>query len=179
MLIHERAELIATVAHGATGQKRRYSGEDYIVHPRAVVALLVEHAQDEHYDTLAAAWLHDVLEDTELDGRVILEFCSLDVFQAVVTLTNEPLTYGNRKERKEADNKRLASAPGWVQTVKVADLIDNTRSIVQYDPDFAKVYMREKAELLKVLTRADPALLTMARKIVDEYYTSQNYFDYI
>lgn len=52
----------------------------------------------------------------------------------------------------------------WVQTIKVADLISNTSSIVRHDPKFAVVYLDEARQLLDVLTRADPRLLAMARE---------------
>ncbi len=48
------------------------------------------------------------------------------------------------------------------QTIKLADLISNTRSIVERDPKFAVTYLAEKRELLKVLTDGDPALYRMA-----------------
>ena len=44
------------------------------------------------------------------------------------------------------------------QTIKVADIIDNTKSIVRRDPGFAEVYLKEKAALLEVLTKADAGL---------------------
>ena len=43
------------------------------------------------------------------------------------------------------------SAPERAQTIKVADIIDNTKSIVRRDPGFAEVYLKEKAALLEVL----------------------------
>ncbi|HCP79386.1 MAG TPA: guanosine polyphosphate pyrophosphohydrolase, partial [Pusillimonas sp.] len=57
--------------------------------------------------------------------------------------------------------------PGWVQTIKCADLISNTGSIVQFDPDFAKVYLEEKRLLLGVLTKADRRLWTIANEIAE------------
>ena len=51
----------------------------------------------------------------------------------------------------------------------MADPIDNTRSIVGHDPDFAVVYMREKRLLLDVLTKADPALREIAVKQLQSY----------
>ena len=56
-----KAEGFARAAHH--GQRRRYGGAPYIVHPMAVV-----HALRWHFFTgpvLAAAWLHDVVEDTQ------------------------------------------------------------------------------------------------------------------
>ena len=56
------------------------------------------------------------------------------------------------------------------QTIKLADLIDNARDIQVNDPNFAVVYMREKKDLLKVLTKGNKDLYNVAQKIIDEYY---------
>jgi hypothetical protein len=72
---------------------------------------------------------------------------------------------GDRKIRKAIDRNHLAGASARAQTIKLADLIDNSRSIVERDPDFAKVYLAEKRELLAVLTEGDETLLNRARAI--------------
>jgi GTP diphosphokinase / guanosine-3',5'-bis(diphosphate) 3'-diphosphatase len=78
------------------------------------------------------------------------------------------LETGNRAARKTASRERLALAEGWVQTIKVADLISNTGSIVIHDPDFARVYLREKRLLIDVMVDADRRLraLALAQTIV-------------
>ena len=43
MTLIEKAQLFATVAHAAVGQKRKYSGDDYIVHPVRVARIVKEH----------------------------------------------------------------------------------------------------------------------------------------
>jgi hypothetical protein len=72
--------------------------------------------------------------------------------------------YGNRAERKVREKDRLAKISADAQTIKVADLIDNTKSIVERDPGFAKVYLKEKAAVLAVMTKADPRLLAKAKE---------------
>lgn len=64
------------------------------------------------------------------------------------------------------DRDHSASASADAQTVKLADLISNTKSIVKHDPNFAKVYIREKEALLKVLTRGNSRLHAAASKQV-------------
>ena len=49
-------------------------------------------------------------------------------------------------------------------------MIDNTKSILQHDPNFARVYMKEKKLLLEYLQEGDKNLLEIATRIVDEYY---------
>ena len=67
---------------------------------------------------------------------------------------------------KALDRQHSAAAPAEAQTIKVADLISNTRSIVAHDPGFAKLYLEEKRMLLEVLTKADPTLLNQAQEQV-------------
>lgn len=62
---------------------------------------------------------------------------------------------------------RLGNAPGWVQTIKCADLISNTSSIVLHDPKFAVTYLEEKRLLLEALTQADHRLLAMAKSVIN------------
>jgi len=78
--------------------------------------------------------------------------CGGDVAAGVRWLSD--METGNRAERKRLSRERLAQAPGWVQTIKRADLVSNTSSIVLHDPNFARVYLREKRDLLDVLTKA-------------------------
>ena len=161
----ERAKVFATAAHAAVGQTRKYTGEPYVVHPMEVASLVESVGGTEAM--VAAALLHDVLEDTGVTVDVLEEQLGSEVADLVLWLTDvSKPNDGNRSTRKALDRQHSAAAPAAAQTVKVADLISNTRSIVAHDPDFAKVYLAEKRLLLDVLTRADPTLLTMARKQV-------------
>ena len=63
-----RAYLCAEKAH--SGQTRR-SGEPYVTHPLAVAHILADMHMD--HQSLAAAMLHDVIEDTEVDKLEIIE----------------------------------------------------------------------------------------------------------
>ena len=63
MTIAPKARIYATAAHAAIGQVRKYTGERYIQHPCAVVNLVLSVPHTE--EMIAAAWLHDVVEDTE------------------------------------------------------------------------------------------------------------------
>ena len=55
-------------------------------------------------------------------------------------------------------------------TIKLADLIDNTGSIVSRDPKFAIIYMTEKKALLEVLVHGDKTLYAQARNLVDDFF---------
>ena len=60
------------------------------------------------------------------------------------------------------DRDKLASASAEAQTIKYADLISNGKDIMQNDPNLPKVYMKEKADLLRVMTKGDSRLRSAA-----------------
>ena len=161
----EKAKVFATAAHAAVGQTRKYTGEPYVVHPMEVASIVESVGGTEAM--VAAALLHDVLEDTGVTVDVLEEQFGSEVTDLVLWLTDiSKPEDGNRSTRKALDRQHSAAAPAAAQTIKVADLISNSRSIVAHDPGFAKVYLEEKRLLLDLLTRADPTLLTMAREQV-------------
>ena len=88
----------------------------------------------------------------------------------VLELTEKPIE-GNRAKRKEFERNRLASVGTPAQTIKLADLIHNSASITEYDPKFAKVYMKEKKDLIEVLERGDRSLYNKAREIIGKFYS--------
>lgn len=171
MSLIEKARAFATAAHGAIGQKRKHTDEPYINHPAAVVRLLLDHRLTDE-SMICAAWMHDVVEDCPVDLSEIRAMFSAEIADLVWVLTDTPTVKGgmNRAARKGWDRLRLADAPAAAQNIKCADLIDNTKSIVEHDPNFAKVYMREKRELLKALTKADEFLWLRAQKQVEAYF---------
>ena len=158
----ERARIFATAAHAAVAQLRKYTNEPYIVHPAEVVEIV---RTVEHTDTmLAAAWLHDTVEDTGVTLETIRAEFGAEVADLVGWLTDVSRPdHGNRAQRKAVDRAHTAAAPAAAQTIKLADLISNTRSIVAHDPKFAVTYLAEKRLLLEVMTRGDAELLARAR----------------
>ena len=70
----------------------------------------------------------------------------------------------NRKQRKAMEVERLATISANSQSIKYCDLIDNTKSIVRHDRNFARVYLTEKANLLKVMNKGDQTLHELAVK---------------
>lgn len=167
MSIIEKARKFAIEAHGQ--QVRKYTGEPYWHHCQAVAELVASTGADT--DTVAAAWLHDTVEDCEVDVATIGNVFNGRIAMFVYYLTDTPKGYGNRRERKDRDVNRLATAPAPVQTIKLADLIDNTSSIVEHDPQFAKLYLAEKRTLLSVLTKGNSDLYSRAFELAHQNYT--------
>ena len=165
MELVERARIFATAAHAAVGQLRKYTNEPYIVHPAEVASIVATVPHTEAM--LAAAWLHDTVEDTGVTIEVIRAEFGAEVAELVGWLTDVSRPeHGNRAHRKALDRAHTAMAPAEAQTVKLADLISNTRSILAHDETFAKTYLEEKRMLLEVMTRADATLMAEARKNV-------------
>jgi (p)ppGpp synthase/HD superfamily hydrolase len=164
--IEEKAREFAIYWHDSIKQVRKYTGAAYWTHPEAVVALVksVSHTEE----MLAAAWLHDVVEDTPcLAGDILDEFGThVAILVSYLTDVSRP-TDGNRERRKRIDREHIAGAPVQAKTVKLADLIDNSKSITKFDPDFARIYLREKRLLLdEALKEGDSTLWAMADDIV-------------
>jgi (p)ppGpp synthase/HD superfamily hydrolase len=147
-------------------QARKYTGAPYWTHLAEVAGIVATVIDDYSFtwrDTITAvAWLHDCVEDQGVAPQTLVDEFDLDVLLGVMLLSD--LETGNRAERKAASRDRLAAAPAWVQTIKCADLISNTSSIVKHDPKFAVTYLEEKRLLLDVLTKADSRLVEIARK---------------
>lgn len=166
----------ADKAHGE--QKRKYAPERYIVHPERVAGILRGYTQD--IPLLAAAYLHDVLEDTETtaeDIRVFLEPLIGEAETArtigiVVELTDVYVKKAypelNRKKRKELELERIAKTGSDSQTIKYADILDNTQEIVAHDRHFAGVFLKECRRMLKAADKGDPRLYKKAVDLVEE-----------
>ena len=80
------------------------------------------------------------------------------------------LSDGNRAIRKAIDREHLAKQSPETKTIKLADLIDNSKTIVPLDPGFARIYMDEKRLLLPVLKEGEYGLWVLANSIVTKYY---------
>ena len=162
-----RAKEFAINAHNGIGHVRKYTGEPYWVHPAEVAAIVstVPHTDE----MLAAAWLHDTVEDTGVTIETIRAEFGAVVAGLVADLTDVSTPGGgNRAIRKGIDLAHTASASPSAKTIKCCDLISNTTSIVAHDKSFAKVYLEEKGRLLDVLVGADPSILARARALYEK-----------
>lgn len=162
----ERAAAFAFAAHTAIGQKRKYTGAAYIEHPERV-AHLVRVAAFGSQEMIAAAWLHDVVEDTPIDQTDIAIHFPREVAMLVDWMTDKTtLADGNRASRKKLERERWAGAPAAAQTIKLADALDNAQDILLHDPDFAKVYIAEMRLLLSVLDQGNERLRGMLERVL-------------
>lgn len=149
-----RAALELATWHHA-GVRRKYTGEPYIQHPIRVAEKLLSYGFVDQ-DVLAAALLHDCIEDENVGGEcmkaaVIQRDCGAKVARWVEALTGPPHSAGNRARRKQIYNERLKRAPLQVKAIKCADIADNLKGIAEHDPNFAEQYLAEKEEQLRHL----------------------------
>jgi (p)ppGpp synthase/HD superfamily hydrolase len=162
----QEALMLAIKAHD--GQRRKYTGEPYSMHPIGVSKIVetVEHTPE----MIAAALLHDVVEDTDVTFREIKDNFGSTVAEYVHYCTNvSEKDDGNRKFRKKMDADHFALGPAESQTIKVADLIHNSQTIIPHDQKFFhKAYKYEKQYMMDVLTKADPILKGQAQIMLDE-----------
>jgi len=123
-----RAYALADRAHA--GQVRR-SGEPYIVHPLAVAAIVGELGLDDL--TIAAALLHDAVEDTRLTIEELAEEFGPVVTSIVDGVTKLDRLRFDSKEAQQAATMRkmlVAMAKDWrVLIIKLADRLHNMRTI--------------------------------------------------
>jgi len=160
-----KAMAAAALAHGMAGQKRRWTGEPYVVHPTRVMHRLERAGYSG--DMLVAALLHDVVEDTVVTLDDVNREYGLGVSVLVGQLTAPPRDeFETRGQWRAAMLGKLADACGLAQTIKCADIADNCRDVMTHDPEYGLIYRKEKLAVLAVLTRADPELKAEALGIV-------------
>ena len=124
----ERAFYYAKEAH--SGQKRA-SGEEYFTHPVAVAKILMGLGMD--CDTVAASFLHDVIEDTSVSDGDIKELFGDEVLQLVQGVTKLDKIEFRSKEEEQAENfkKIFVSMAKDIRVIiiKLADRLHNMRSL--------------------------------------------------
>ncbi|MCP4994620.1 MAG: bifunctional (p)ppGpp synthetase/guanosine-3',5'-bis(diphosphate) 3'-pyrophosphohydrolase [Gammaproteobacteria bacterium] len=160
-----KAKKYAIEVHERINHVRKYSNQPYRIHLEAVAELVSTVTDDP--ETIAAAWLHDTVEDTPATFEDIESEFGIGVADLVEELTDISRPGdGNRATRKSIDRRHLAQASLRAKTVKLSDLIDNCQDICHHDPRFARVYLEEMSALLAVLNEGDTTLFKKARDIL-------------
>ena len=140
-------------------QKRKYTGEPYWHHVVEVAEIVSEYIKD--WLVLEIALCHDLFEDTKCDRTALImsllgfgygsheaSTIANGVFELTDEYTKENYPELNRQQRKLKEAERLSIIKPEVQSVKYADLISNTTSIVNHDTAFAKTYLQENKAIL-------------------------------
>lgn len=164
----EQALMYARGCHDAHQHKRKYSGAPYWVHPEEVANIVRRYFGTD--EMIAAAYLHDVMEDCSITWEQLNRQFGSAVANLVEELTDKfaDHSHGNRTVRKALELQRIATISPGAQTIKLADLISNTKDITKHDKEFAKVYLMEKKALMQVLTKGDELLYLVATEQLEE-----------
>jgi len=172
----EKIRDFAAMAHG--DQQRKFAPEPYIAHPIRVMKTCSEYTSD--YRVLAAALLHDVLEDTTVTAEQMQQFLNElagmndanMIVKMVVELTDVYLKKDfpawNRRKRKQKEVNRLSRVSNDAQTIKYADVIDNSLTIVDAETDFAEKYLLECRSLLRQMKNGNTLLLYRSTTVVND-----------
>jgi (p)ppGpp synthase/HD superfamily hydrolase len=148
--------MFAKAAH--KGQFRKYTNEPYVTHPIRVAHAVMLHPIVAE-DMIAAAFLHDVPEDTEFTIEQITNLFGQEVGTLVDELTNQSKATGlPRAERKSMDRERLKTVSKKAKIIKMLDRIDNLNEMHGAEYDFKKLYVGESLWLADSIGDADPAL---------------------
>ena len=181
----EKVKEFARMAHG--DQRRKFADEPYIAHPIRVMETCSRHTSDN--TVLAAALLHDVLEDTAVTKEELAHFLH-SVFDEEKTMrttelveeltdifTKKQYPQWNRRKRKSKEAERMTITSPNAQTIKYADIIDNSLDIKKAENDFARVFLFECRALLKTMNKGNKILYQAAVETVHhciEEQTSQS-----
>lgn len=160
--LEQEALNFAREAHG--DQRRKYSDELYIEHPKRVAEWVrkIPHTPE----MISAAYLHDVVEDTSVSLQDIKRKFGNKVGRLVEELTIEYVKSKyprmNRRWRKEKETVRQQNISVEAKTIRLADIIDNTPSVSLNDPTFAKRYIPEMEALVEAVREGNFDLLLQA-----------------
>jgi len=141
-----RAYVYAMKAHG---EQRRASGDPYFSHPLQVAAILTDLKLDDA--TIAAALLHDTIEDTETTRAEIDALFGREIGLLVEGLTKLKKLDLVTKEAKQAENLRklllAIAADVRVLLVKLADRLHNMRTLQYMQPEARKRVAQETLDI--------------------------------
>jgi RelA/SpoT family (p)ppGpp synthetase len=141
-------KVYAFAAEAHTGQSR-LSGDPYIQHPLAVAMVLAEMHMD--YETLAAAMLHDVIEDTKIDKAQLEAEFGEDVAKLVDGVSKlTQMKFESQAEAQAQNFRKMMMAMAHdirVILVKLADRVHNMRTIEHHQSGKRRSIARETLEI--------------------------------
>ena len=164
----DSATKLAEQAH--RGQFRKQTGEEFIEHPRAVAEIVATFTSDP--ETISAAYLHDVLEKTDVNASQLRQRFGDLVAEVVIACTEDP-SISCYADRKRDLRRKAISAGRPALTIYAADRVANLRDWTNLDAgeraavgaklgtDFEERLLLWREDLVD-LSQADPELPCLA-----------------
>lgn len=129
--------------------QKRGSGEAYIIHPLNVAYILAGIGLDDA--TLAAAILHDVVEDTDVTNEDLVEAFGIEIAEMVAGVTKlSTIQFGTVEEKQAENYRKMFLAMGKdirVILIKLADRLHNMRTLKYLKRDRQIANAKETLEL--------------------------------
>ena len=146
----EKIEKAFSIADEAHKEQKRRSGEPYIIHPVAVATILADMGMDT--DSICAALLHDVVEDTPTTAKEIREMFGEDVehlVDGVTKLGQIPLSASKEEEQSENIRKMFLAMSRDIRVIiiKLADRVHNMRTLKFMPEEKQRYKARETLEI--------------------------------
>jgi len=162
----ERVIRAAFAAHD--GQKRK-DGAPYIVHPLRVAICAAEELGAGETEVVAAALLHDTVEDTEMTLDMVEQLAG-PLTRTLVALLTKP-KIDDKKELNRVYFSRLEAGDPRASVVKCADRIDNLRDMERsgWSLDKKRAYLAEAREqILPIAAKKAPNAAAVLGRVVEE-----------
>ena len=132
--------------HAHEGKSRKVDGKPFDTHPKNVVKILKKYGHKDML-TLCIAYLHDTVEDTHLTLDNIRDNFGHEIAHGIFTLSrNKGKIMGKERINKEEYKQRLSFARNKVQRIKIADMIDNTKDLIDLPEDYASKKIKDSEE---------------------------------
>jgi (p)ppGpp synthase/HD superfamily hydrolase len=172
----------AHAGHDSIGQRRKYEDKPYWIHTDRVDEILKEHGHGPYLR--AAGNMHDLIEDvaptnpnyslTEMKKLFPEEVVNL-VVEVTDVFVKSAYPEWNRKKRHQHERQRIANISVAGKTLKLADILANIENISKMDTGgFGLTFLREKFEVLPLLTSGDKELHKRVVLVLNEQYSLLN-----
>lgn len=132
-------------------QIRKFSGEPYFEHPKRVASIVKKFKKSHKLDDLiSAAYLHDVIEDTNTTYKDLVKLFGSLVASLVKELTSDPEEIKKTGKTQYLINK-MENMSNWALVIKLADRLDNVSDLKTSSKQFKDKMVKSTREILSDL----------------------------
>ncbi len=165
-IIIENALKYATKKH--EGQYRKSKEQKpYIIHPINVANLLRKYKQSHKIETLvAAAYLHDTIEDTDTTFYELVDKFGIEI-AALVREVSTDKDLKNEIGKAKYLAIKMKNMSNWALDIKLCDRLDNISSLVDVDKEFRNRYIKETLYIVSYIINNRKLTNTQVKIIKD------------